>query len=192
MLPRLILFGLGNPGRRYQGTRHNMGAMVLDALAAADGLSWNTVSSRYSVAQGERGDCRLSLVIPRTYVNASGHALAEFGRHTPFEHNELLVIADDIALPLGQLRLRRRGSDGGHNGLKSIISALETVEFPRLRLGVGPVPGGTDAADFVLERFQHDEQKQVEEQLDRALACVGDVLVEGFEYAMNAHNTAIE
>ncbi|MEE9271080.1 MAG: aminoacyl-tRNA hydrolase [Candidatus Krumholzibacteria bacterium] len=193
MPPRLIFFGLGNPGRQYRVTRHNMGFLVLEALASARRLAWDRASKRYTVAtERNRDDGRLVLIKPETFVNRAGDALREFASHTPFEPNELIVVADDIDLPLGQLRLRRRGGHGGHNGLKSIISALETTDFPRLRLGVGPVPRQVDPADFVLDRFDADEKPAVERQVNRVLACIEDILAKGFEHAMNVHNTAID
>jgi PTH1 family peptidyl-tRNA hydrolase len=191
MPPRLIFFGLGNPGRQYRETRHNMGFLVLEAFASARSLAWDQVSKRYALAR-EHDDDRLVLIKPVTFVNRAGDALRVFASHTQFEPNELVVVADDIALPLGQLRLRRRGGHGGHNGLRSIISVLETTDFPRLRLGVGPVPPRVDPADFVLERFGADEKPVVEKQLEQALACVEDILAKGLDHAMNIHNTAAD
>ncbi|MFQ5511277.1 MAG: aminoacyl-tRNA hydrolase [Candidatus Krumholzibacteriia bacterium] len=186
----MTLFGLGNPGPRYRGTRHNAGFLVLDRLAAEHGRRWRSPSRHYQLAEVTHHGARMVLVKPETYMNLSGTAVLELARHTPFERDNLLIVADDINLPLGQLRLRRRGGDGGHNGLKSIISALEDSGFPRLRLGVGPVPGEVDAADYVLGRFTAGEGPVVERQLTRAVECIWDIVGKGFDHAMNVHNPA--
>ena len=188
MLPRLILFGLGNPGDRYHGTRHNMGFLVLDSLAAKHKAAWSDARI-YWYTELVIDDTRLILVKPKIYMNRSGRVLRDF-QEEPIAPGELLVVVDDFALLLGQLRLRRKGSDGGHNGLRSIADALETTEFPRLRMGVGPVPADEDPADFVLERFADGEGDTVVELAERAVACIEDVVKLGFDRAMTLHNVA--
>jgi PTH1 family peptidyl-tRNA hydrolase len=188
MSPNLIVVGLGNPGPRYDCTRHNLGFRVVDRLAS--GRPRRTWSERRTcdVARIPRGGADVLLVKPLTYMNLSGRALAELRSDGELRTEETLVVVDDIALPLGQIRLRRRGSDGGHNGLKSIAAELGTTDFPRLRLGIGPVPPGRDAADFVLEAFGPDEEKTVEEMLARAVSCVEAVIARGLDRAMGEYN----
>jgi PTH1 family peptidyl-tRNA hydrolase len=189
MSPNLIVVGLGNPGPRYASTRHNLGFRVVDLVA--EGHSARSWKERRTcdVAAVSHGPLQVLLVKPKTYVNLSGRALAELRSEVEIPPGEILVVVDDIALPLGQLRLRRRGSDGGHNGLKSIIAELGSSDFPRLRLGVGPVPTGWDAADFVLGRFLRDEERTVEEMVGKAARCVEAVVERGFDRAMGEFNT---
>lgn len=185
-----VLFGLGNPGKKYQRTRHNMGFLLLDEIASRHGLRWSSPARTYSSAELTDGDRCLLLIRPRTFMNVCGRALREYAREGRFDPEGLLVLADDIALPLGRLRLRPRGSHGGHNGLRSIIEAVGTMDFGRLRMGVGPVPAGVDPADFVLDRFGDEEMPVVEQQIRRAAACVLDVWRDGFDRAMGRYNMA--
>jgi PTH1 family peptidyl-tRNA hydrolase len=188
MSAKLILFGLGNPGSSYEWTPHNLGFLVLDALAERLRLGWNAEHKTYARADYETDRLQLILVKPRTYVNRCGRALFALGEHTEFEPADLLVVVDDIALPAGQLRLRRRGSHGGHNGLRSIIDFLRTRDFPRLRMGVGPVPEGVDPADFVLEPANTDDMAAMREFASEAVACIEDIIGSGFDRAMSLHN----
>jgi len=189
MSRQLVLVGLGNPGRRYDGTRHNVGFRTVDAFAVRHGATF-TQQSRALV----RADCRLAdvdiiLVKPQRYMNRSGGALVNLRQVHEFDLEDLLVVTDDIALPLGRLRLRRGGSDGGHNGLRSIIEALGSNAFSRLRLGVGGPPDAVDAADYVLERFEEEDREAADEMVGRAVACIESVLEDGFERAMGHFNT---
>ena len=192
MNPRMIIVGLGNPGRRYRSTRHNLGFMVVDELVARQRGSWSAAARAYESASARIDDCDLLFVKPQTYMNRSGRALRRLYDEMTFELDELLVVADDIALPWGQLRLRRQGSHGGHNGLRSIMAALASRGFARLRLGVGPVADEADPADFVLERFDEDEQAAAERMVERAADCVEAVLHAGFDRAMSRYNVAEE
>ena len=188
MFSNLVLLGLGNPGPRYVSTRHNLGFRVVDRFAALRGVrSWEERRTCV-IAVVELGSTGILLVKPRTYMNLSGRALVELRAEKEIPPEEILVVVDDIALPLGQLRLRRSGSSGGHNGLKSIIGELGTTGFPRLRLGVGPVPPGVDPADYVLSAFPEDEKKTVEEMAARAARCVETVAGSGFDHAMGEFN----
>jgi len=188
MLPRLFLLGLGNPGPRYAHTRHNLGFRVIDAMASSHGIArW---SQRQTLVRAEFDivSTRIVLAKPQTYMNLSGHAAAELRSDFGAEPGELLVAVDDIALPLGQLRLRIRGSDGGHNGLKSVIAELGTSEFPRLRMGVGPVPSDVDPAEFVLSPFPSEEALNADAMVVRAVQCVEAVVRVGFDRAMGVFN----
>jgi PTH1 family peptidyl-tRNA hydrolase len=190
MLPRLFLLGLGNPGPRYALTRHNLGLRVVDRMAAGRRVGRWEGGQTCVRAEFELESTHVILVKPRTYMNLSGRAAVELRSVFGVEPGELLVAVDDIALPLGQLRLRRRGSDGGHNGLKSVIAELGTMDFPRLRMGVGAVPPGVDAADFVLSPFFDEETEEVDAMIDRAVQCVESVVQSGFDRAMGVFNTS--
>lgn len=188
MYPRLVVFGLGNPGSRYANTRHNLGFRVVDRMAAAGRVQrWQTAQT-YVAARADLGSTRIDLVKPRTFMNRSGGAVRACRRNRNVEPGEMLVVVDDIALTLGQLRLRRRGSDGGHNGLRSVIAALGTTEFARLRLGVGPVPAGIDPAEFVLGSFAAGEEGTVDAMVARAVCCVDTIVRRGFDHAMGVFN----
>ena len=179
-----LLVGLGNPGRDYAGTRHNVGFMIADRLAAKSRAEFRTEKS-WKAAVAKTGD--LLLCKPLTYMNLSGQsvrAVSEFYKIAP---SEMLVVLDDTALPLGRLRLRPDGSAGGHNGLKSIIEHLGTPVFPRLRVGIGAAEPGS-AIGHVLGRFSLEEEPVLEQGLDRAEAAIACVRERGLEAAMNAFN----
>ena len=182
----LVALGLGNPEVRYEGTRHNLGKEVVCSLI--ERLRLRAMPGRGDYRYAQEPSKELVLVVPTTYVNLSGRAavraLDEFGAGI----DDLLVVCDDFSLPLGTLRLRPQGSDGGHNGLASIIYDLGSEAFGRLRIGIGPLPEGCEAADFVLGRFSAPEAAALEKA--RVLACEAVLTVagEGMEAAMNAYN----
>jgi PTH1 family peptidyl-tRNA hydrolase len=155
----IVVIGLGNPGSEYAWTRHNVGFMALDRLARRYELKYRAAGLYESAKHSS-----MLLVKPLTYMNRSGEALKSARSRNPVD--ELIVVSDDYHLPLGAIRLRERGGDGGHNGLKSIISVYG-AEFIRLRVGVGEPPVGFDPADYVLGRFRHEERPMIEETLDR-------------------------
>jgi PTH1 family peptidyl-tRNA hydrolase len=182
------IIGLGNPGTGYAGTRHNLGFMVLDRLGVAHRLAFDRVLNRALVAEGELAGRDVVLAKPTTYMNLSGMAAGDIIREYDLEPADLLVVCDDLNLPLGRLRLRLKGSDGGHNGLASIVYSLGSSEFPRLRLGIGPVGPEVDLVRFVLEPFKRGEEKAVEEMVEEAAACLEFYLERGGEEAMNRFN----
>ena len=182
-----LIVGLGNPGRRYRGTRHNVGWEVIARLAARAGIRVNEDEGFAEVGRGTIGTRRVLLARPYTYVNVSGEAVRDLRRRHRLRPEDILIIVDDIDLPLGRLRLRAGGSAGGHNGLKSVIEALGTTEFPRLRVGIGRPPHGVEAADFVLTRFT-EEERMVHETLERAAEAVELAVTEGLPAAMNRVN----
>ena len=188
MLSRIVLFGLGNPGARYRWTRHNLGFQVLDALADGYNLKWSGWGRKHEYAEDVSQPTHLFLVKPTTYMNLAGRGLREFLGDGDIEPAEILVVGDDIVLPFGQLRLRTQGSHGGHNGLRSIIDLLQTTRFPRLRMGVGPVPDDEDPADFVLSGFEAEQRPEVDRFVTRAVSCIEDVIRDGFDRAMSVHN----
>ena len=183
-----LIVGLGNPGRRYRGTRHNVGWEVLARLADRAGIRVNEDEGFAEVGRGAIGSQRVLLVRPVTYMNVSGEAVRDLRRRHRVRPADILIIVDDIDLPLGRLRLRAGGSAGGHNGLKSVIEALGTTEFPRLRVGIGRPPLGVDPAEFVLTRFTDGEAATVQESLTRAVEAVEMAVTEGVGAAMNRYN----
>jgi PTH1 family peptidyl-tRNA hydrolase len=180
--------GLGNPGREYEGSRHNAGFEVVARLAQESGIRLRAGRGDFVNGVGRIAGQPVRLVMPLTYMNDSGHAVADVLRQTACETSDLLVICDDVHLELGQLRLRRTGSDGGHNGLASIIRSLGTEDFPRLRLGVGEPPDGIDRVDYVLDRFRDDEIPSVEKMIDDAVRAVDTTLREGVDKTMSIVN----
>ena len=182
------MVGIGNPGRQYEGTRHNAGFIVVDRLSARHEIDLRT--SRLYGAETGRGFCggiRVALAKPISYVNRSGPVVAKLARDLEASVEDILVVCDDFALPIGSIRLRTKGSAGGHNGLRSVIGTLGTQDVPRLRLGIGAVRG-EDAADFVLARFNREEKKAMDEVYDRAADCVELWVREGPIAAMDRHN----
>jgi peptidyl-tRNA hydrolase, PTH1 family len=183
------IIGLGNPGGEYERTRHNAGFEVIHALAAAHDIKIGRPRAAAVAGTGRIGDERVVLAMPLTMMNASGVAAIRLCHIYDLEPARLLVIVDDLNLELGQLRLRRGGSAGGHNGLKSINEKLATKEYPRLRIGIGCPPGGIDARDWVLSEFAPDEREAVDEMIERARACVETAVTDGIEAAMNEFNS---
>jgi len=188
MSPSFVLCGLGNPGERYHSTRHNLGFRLADYIAGRYGGKWSHSDPRFAAAAARAAGRDILLVKPQTYMNLSGEALAALDEQGRVSTRLLLVLCDDTALPTGQIRLRRGGSDGGHNGLKSVIYHLNTEKFPRLRLGCGPVPEGTDPADYVLAPFREEEAGTVDKMIRSAAKCVETWLRDGIEAAMNRFN----
>ncbi len=178
-----LVAGLGNPGREYQRTRHNVGFMVLDRLAADRKLPWD-YSEKWGAAWAKSD---VILVKPATFMNRSGEPLSAIANFYKIAAAEILVVIDDLALPLGRLRVRTEGSSGGHNGLDSIFEHFGTEAVPRLRVGIGaaPVEG---AVDYVLGRFFEEEKKLLDETLVRAAAAVQCAIDKGANAAMNAFN----
>ena len=187
-----LVAGLGNPGDSYHGTRHNAGRDAVERLRIDGGFPSWTRAVRCEVSAGRMEGRACVLARPLSYMNLSGPPVASLLSERTAAPDRLLVVVDDFALPLGRLRLRPRGSDGGHNGLASLEAALGTAEYARLRIGIGPVPPGAVAEEFVLERFGKDERPVLEEALARAAACVRAWLAEGIAAAMERFNAALE
>jgi PTH1 family peptidyl-tRNA hydrolase len=189
---RYIVVGLGNPGREYVENRHNVGFMVVDKLAEKHGLKFNKMMNKGIVALGELGSYKVALVKPQTFMNLSGECVAPILKFFKSQLSELMVIYDELDLSLAQLRLRKQGGAGGHNGMKSIITKLGTQDFPRLRFGIGRPPGRQAPKDYVLNDFTSAELIQVNEALDRSTTIVLAWLNEGIEKAMNVANAPLE
>ncbi len=183
-----LIVGLGNPGRRYEGTRHNIGYAVLSKLAERFGTG--NARSRFHgecIEADVRGE-RALLLRPTTYMNLSGQSVSEAKAFYKLDGNDLLVICDDLSLPLGKLRFRARGSSGGQKGLENIIQQLGTDEFSRLRLGIGAAPPGWDWANYVLSKFTPDEQPEIDRCIALAAEAASDWATQGIEYCMNHYN----
>ena len=184
-----IIAGLGNPTLQYEGTRHNVGFDVIDMLADRYNISVDGRKGRALVGKGIIEGQKVLLVKPQTYMNLSGESLRELVNYYKIdEEHELLVIYDDISLDVGQLRIRKKGSAGGHNGIKSIISHLGTNVFPRIKVGVGEKPSGYDLADYVLGHFSKEEQVLMDEGYDHAIHAVEMILEGDISAAMNEYN----
>ena len=178
-----LLVGLGNPGREYRDTRHNVGFMLADRLAARERAPFRTEKS-WQAEVAHAGD--LLLCKPLTYMNLSGQAVRPLAQFYKIDAAQMLIVLDDMALPLGKLRLRPDGSAGGHNGLKSIIEHFGTPAVPRLRIGIGTAPG--EATGHVLGRFTLEENAALAQSLDRAVEAVDCLRTRGLEVAMNTFN----
>lgn len=186
-LPVLIV-GLGNPGPEYAYNRHNVGFRVVDTFAQAHQMAFRRILHQALIAEGRLAGQRVILAKPQTFMNLSGRSVRPLVSYYRVPLNRLLVVYDDMDLPLGALRLRPRGSPGGHNGMKSIVQALGTIEFPRLRIGIGRPPGHMSPVDYVLQNFRPDEEEILEGVLHRAAQAVCTFIEEGLEAAMNRFN----
>ena len=185
-----LIVGLGNPGKEYDRTRHNVGFRAVELLAGALGVKINRLKFRALVSPIVRcGGQRVMLMEPQTFMNSSGDAVKLAGAFYRIPPAHIVVFSDDISLPIGRLRLRESGSAGGHNGLKSIIAQLGTEEFPRIRIGVGEKPTPEfDLAEFVLSRFSASEEKLLQPALENAAAAARELLENGPARAANLYN----
>ena len=183
-----LVAGLGNPGPEYAGTRHNVGFLVVDRLAEQFGTSWER-STRWDAVSAKCGE--VFLLKSMSFMNRSGHPLFAIAQFYKIDPAEILVVLDDLALPLGRLRLRSGGGSGGHNGLESIIMQLGTEEIPRLRIGIGAAPSA-GSIDYVLSRFFEEEKPLVRSTIDRAVEAVKCAIDNGLISAMNTFNKTEE
>jgi PTH1 family peptidyl-tRNA hydrolase len=185
-----LIVGLGNPGREYRETRHNVGFMVVDEIARRHGLTWAMAPGQVpeTFVAKRFGVVPVLLAKPLTYMNNSGDAVAALSRYYDVAPADLLVVVDEVALPFTRLRARARGSAGGHNGLKSVIARLGSTEFPRLRLGVGRGDGRRDLADHVLAKFEKGEVADLETFITRAADAAEMFAVDGIDQVMNTYN----
>jgi len=181
-----MIAGLGNPGRKYAGTRHNVGFEVLDFLAARHRLDWESAPADAMMAKWRASGALLAK--PLTFMNLSGHAVGELLRYFKIDLPDLLIVVDDVNLELGRLRARAGGSAGGHNGLKSLIAQLGTEDFARVRIGVGRGDARRDLADHVLATFDPDERTVVAETVSRTADAVELFVAEGIGAVMNRFN----
>lgn len=184
-----IIAGLGNPTKEYEGTRHNVGFEVIDRIAEKYNISVDTKKHRALLGKGIISGRKVILAKPQTYMNLSGESIRSLiDYYKADEEQELLVIYDDISLDVGQLRIRAKGSAGGHNGIKNIIACLGTQVFPRIKIGVGEKPRGYDLADYVLGHFSKAEQEKMEEGYREAVQAAEMIVSGELEAAMNEYN----
>lgn len=182
-----LIVGLGNPGPEYAKTRHNAGFMVVDRLAVRYGLQGARTRFHAGVLEGPVAGRRAMLMQPMTYMNRSGRSVAEAARFYKLELSDVLVVVDDVALPVGRIRLRGEGSAGGHNGLTDIERALGSPAYPRLRIGIGS-PGRVPQKDYVLGRFSPEQLDALEPAIEQACDCIASWVREGLEKTMSLFN----
>ncbi len=185
---RALVVGLGNPGPRYAGTRHNVGFLVLDLLADRLGAQFKAHKGVADVVEGRVGAVPVVLAKPRSFMNESGRPIGSVARFYKVPTEQITIVHDELDLPFGTLRLKRGGGDGGHNGLRSATAALGDKEYLRVRFGIGRPPGRQDPAEFVLRDFAAAERKELGYFLDRAGDAVEALLRDGLEAAQNAYH----
>ncbi|HCA22437.1 MAG TPA: aminoacyl-tRNA hydrolase [Lachnospiraceae bacterium] len=183
-----IIAGLGNPTKQYEGTRHNVGFSVIYRLADKYNIKMNIARHKALIGTGVIAGEKVMLVMPQTYMNLSGEAVGEIMRYYKAEPSDLIITYDDIDLDVGKLRIRAKGSAGGHNGMKSIIAHVGSEEFDRVRVGIGHKPPEFDLADYVLSRFGKDELPLIRDAVDKAADAMEVIIRSGVEAAMNMYN----
>jgi len=184
-----LIVGLGNPGSEYRGTRHNVGFEVVDLLAARHGGSWEAAKVDAVMARLRMAEAGpVLLVKPLTYMNLSGEAVQGLAHYFKIDVPDILIVADDVNLPLGRLRARKTGTEGGHNGLRSVAQMLGTIDYPRLRVGVGRGDARRELADHVLSRFDADEIPGIEAAIARAADAAETFVADGIDVVMNRFN----
>ena len=187
-----VIAGLGNPGKEYNNTRHNIGFAFIDALAQEYDINVMDVKLKALTGKGMIGGQKVLLVKPLTFMNLSGESIRPLADYYKVDPSEFIVIYDDISLGVGQIRIRAKGSAGGHNGIKNIIANLGTDVFPRIKIGVGEKPKKYDLADYVLGHFSKEDRELMEEGYDRADHAVGMILNGEIEAAMNQYNRKVK
>ena len=183
-----IVAGLGNPGAKYHGTRHNIGFYTVELFAAAHGIKLNKIRHKALIGEGRIGDEKVIVVQPQTYMNLSGESLLDLKNFYKIDSSRIIVVYDDIDLDVGVLRIRPSGSAGTHNGMRSVIYQLQSEEFPRVRIGVGRPPEGWDLADYVLSRFGCEEIEPVKDACERAVKGIEFIISKGVADAMSRFN----
>ncbi len=183
-----VILGIGNPGKQYENTKHNIGFISLDFLAASLGIQMNKIKHKAIIGEGKIGTEKVLLVKPQTFVNLSGESAAEILKFYKIPPENLIVIYDDVNLDAGRIRIRPKGSDGGHNGIKSILYHVKSDAFPRIRLGVGKKPEGYDLAAWVLSKFTKEETSVLSKAVDLVPDMVREIIENGAGSAMNRFN----
>ncbi len=184
-----IIAGLGNPGREYENTKHNVGFMTLDILADKLGIEIRKLRFKALIGEGRIGTEKVILVKPQTYMNLSGESLREIVSFYKIEMEDLIVIYDDIDIPVGTLRIRSRGSAGTHNGMRSVVYQLQDDGFPRIRVGIGGEKGGRDLVHYVISGFTGDDRDKMREAILKAADAAECIVTDGISTAMNRYNT---
>lgn len=183
-----LVVGLGNPGSEYAGTRHNAGFMVVQRLGQRWNLKFERRACSSRLTETRRGRTKIILALPQTFMNQSGLAVQSLLSTYKIKPENLLVIYDDLDLPLGEIRIRPQGSPGSHRGMKSIVEVLGTTLFPRVRLGIGPRPESVEAADYVLSQFSVDEKPKIKEAVEKACQAIEMIVAGRLAEAMNTFN----
>lgn len=183
-----IVVGLGNPGRKFMFTRHNVGFDVVDLLAKRHNIMVDNKSFDGLTGMGDIGGQKVVLLKPLTYMNLSGISVSQAVEYYKVGVDRLLVVYDDVDLQIGQLRIRKSGSAGTHNGMKSVIYHLQRDDFPRIRVGIGKPDPGEDLAHYVLDRFTREEREKINQAIQRAVQAIETVLQEGIDKAMELYN----
>ncbi|MCL2436909.1 MAG: aminoacyl-tRNA hydrolase [Clostridiales bacterium] len=186
-----IIVGLGNPGKRYENTRHNAGFITIDRIAEKYGIHVNKIKHKALVGEGIISGQKVLLVKPQTYMNLSGESIREIISYYKIEMENLVVIYDDIDIPLGQLRIRKQGSAGTHNGMKSIIYQIQSDAFPRIRIGIGNDRRG-GLIGHVIGGFKKEEKKEIEDAVERAANATVAILEQGIEKTMSEYNVKLK
>ena len=188
-LPKIrLIVGLGNPGARYAATRHNLGFRCVDLMARRWGIPASDRRAKAVFGRGHHAGQEIVLAKPRTFMNNSGEGIVYLLTRFSAQPEDLVIIYDDMELPVGHLRLRLSGSDGGHKGMRSIIASLKTTNFPRLRVGIGHPPEGIDVVEYVLSGFLEDESKVMDRAVKNVVAAADCLLEESIAVAMNRFN----
>ena len=182
-----IIAGLGNPGKKYENTRHNIGFITLDLLAERNDIKINKIKHKALVGEGCISGQKVLLVKPQTYMNLSGQSLREVMSYYKEDVSRLIVIYDDIDIPMGSVRIRKKGSAGTHNGMRSIVYDLQSDQFPRIRIGIGK-ERRSDLRDFVIGGFSKEEKEPLENAVRRAAAAAECIVEKGIDKAMNEYN----
>jgi PTH1 family peptidyl-tRNA hydrolase len=182
-----VIVGLGNPGKKYDATRHNVGFETIDMLAKRNNIEVKRLKHKALCGEGNIGGRKVMLVKPQTFMNLSGQSLLDIVQFYKIDPQNIIVIYDDIDIEVGSLRIREKGSAGSHNGMKSIIYQLQTDQFPRIRIGVGKPQFG-DLADYVLGRFPKEEIPTMIETIERAALASETIVTDGISLAMNRYN----
>lgn len=186
-----LIVGLGNPGKRYEFTRHNVGFDAVDLVAEKLGVNIDKVKFHGIYQQTKYRDKKIILLKPDTYMNASGESVVQFAKYFGIDPDRIIVLVDDIDIKFGSVKIKKNGSAGTHNGLKSIIKHISSQEFPRVKIAVGQRPEYMDLADFVLSKFTSEERKIIDKEVELAADAVFEILDCGIESAMNKINSQI-
>ena len=183
-----VIVGLGNPGNKYENTRHNVGFRVIDILSQKHGIKVDRLRHKALIGDGSIKEERVLLVKPQTFMNLSGECVRDIAEWYKLPAENIIVIYDDVDLPVGTVRIRPKGSSGTHNGMKSVIYQLQSDEFPRIRIGIGKAPEGWDLADYVLSRFGGNESEMIGKSIEKAADAVAAMITDGVAAAMNLYN----
>lgn len=183
-----VVVGLGNPGKQYEKTRHNVGFDVIDILSKEYDINVSKIKHKALIGEGRVGSEKVLLVKPQTYMNLSGETLIDIYNYYKIDMENIIVVYDDIDLDVGKIRIRKKGRGGTHNGMRSITKCLGSNDFPRVRVGVSKPRPGQDLADFVLSRFRKEESDNIELGLEKAAKAVDTMIRENIDLAMNKYN----